>query len=449
MLNQEIPTKRGHWLFGNTLALQRDPLKFYSEIAQLGRVVRYPFGKWRDIFLITHPDEIKHVLVNNQKNYSVMLRYRKMFKLAMGEGLFTSEGPDWLRKRRMMQPAFRQKEIAKLADIMVSTVEKRIENWQPDQPIDISHSMTQLTLETIAACLFGVNITEHVNKIGVTITEMMALFAQWVRSPAILFPVGLISHTRRKLLASIGALDDLVTEIIQSHHLTNQTGDNLLSTLLSLHDEESGLSMSKQQIRDEVRTMLFNGHETTASTLAWAFYLISQHPNVKEKLLKEIDDVLGGRRPTIQDMQKLPFTQMVIKETLRLYPPLWLMFRQAKHEDVIGGYPIPAGSRVTICLYMTHRHPEFWPEPERFYPERFEKEPKPFTYLPFGAGMRQCIGKHFAMLETQITLATILQRYKLRPITTDYEPEALLTIRPKKPIVMTVEERHFLNYASS
>ncbi|MDP3767798.1 MAG: cytochrome P450, partial [Dehalococcoidia bacterium] len=252
--------------------------------------------------------------------------------------------------------------------------------------------------------------------------------------------------TNLRFRRAMRTLDDIVYGMIEARRNNGADKDDLLSMLLEARDEETGEGMSDKQLRDEVFTMFTAGHETTAAALAWTWYLLSQHPEAEGRLHNELGSVLSGRTPGLDDLQRLPYTRMVIEETLRLYPPVWSIGRMALREDTVLGYRIPAKGQVLLSSYVTHRHPEFWDEPERFDPERFAPEraasrPR-YAYFPFGGGPRQCIGNEFAMMEAQLALATLAQRYRLRLVPGQVvEPEPAVTLRPRHGVMVTVEAR--------
>jgi cytochrome P450 len=441
---RRAPGPRGEFLLGNMRMLQRDPLSFLGATAHTyGAVARYPIGPWRNLFLITDPEALKYVLVTNQRNYSIAVRSRNALKRVLGEGLFTSEGPTWLHRRRLMQPQFGHRQVAMLVSQVTSTTQAAVERWRcapPGEPLNISAEMTRLALDIAARAFFSIDLQQEKAAIGTAVTALLEAYTRWILSPAILLPDFLAPQVWR-VNAAIRYLDQAVRGIIRERRRTGQSEPDLLGLLLDARDPETGEGLGETEIRDEVLTLLIAGHETTAQALTWAFHLLARSPQVAQALQAELVEVLGGRLPGAADAAALPYTRMVLQETLRLYPPAWVMFRLALQADEIGGYHIPAGSRITISPYVTHRLPELWEDPSQFKPERFTAaaiaDRHPFAYLPFGAGPRQCIGKHFALLEAQLVLATVAQQVSFQETPDRHvEPRALVTLRPRDDLTL-------------
>lgn len=446
--SQEAPAVRGWPLLGSMPRLQRDPLGFFEEMAgQHGDVVRFK-AALETGFLLRHPDALRHVLVDNSRAYSIATGSRMMLGFFLGAGLFVNDSPSWLTQRRLMQPLFHRHAVEQLAQVMVSAAAALAERWeqpgQVGQPVDMVREMMHLTLQVVAQALFSADLTDEATRFSEGITDMVELYGRWLRSaPRALLPAKWIARQPR-FRRTLHTLNTIVYALIAQRRLATERPADLLTMLLAARDEETGEQMSDQQIRDEIMTLLFAGHETTATALTWTWYLLWQHPEGRIRLQGELESVLGGRVPTVDDLPRLPYTRTVIQETLRLYPPVWTTFRIALKEDVVTGYRVPPGSRIVLSPYLTHRHPAFWPDPETFNPERFmpdQEAARPrLAYFPFGGGPRQCIGSHFAMTEMHLVVATLAQRYQLNlapnhPVT----PEALLTLRPKYGMQMVVK----------
>ena len=438
------PGKRYPTPFHFFYAGRRDPLAFLRWAArEYGDVVR--FDAWPFIIhVLYHPDHIKHVLQDNNRNYwkgSLVGRVKPL----IGEGLFTSEGDFWRRQRRLAQPAFHRQRIESFATIMSSAGARMLDDWETaaaeGTPIDLMEHMSRVTLRVVGQALFGVDLIGEAAGVG----RAMLAALQFVSEEAFsLFQSVLILPTPRNLRfrRARAELDRVVFGIIDRRRRGDGAGgDDLLAMLMEACDEESGEGMSDRQLRDEIMTFVLAGHETTAVTLAWACLLLAQHPEVGEQVRREVSSVLDGRTPVLADLPRLELTRRVIDETLRLYPPVAVISRETFAADEIGGYAIPAKSGVMVSPYITHRHPAFWCDPERFDPERFTPEqvaarPR-FAYFPFSGGPRLCIGNEFALMEAQILLAMIMQRYRVEvaPGHT-VQHEIRVTLRPHQPMLM-------------
>lgn len=427
-------------------ALQRDPLGFFTTLAREHRpVARYRLGVYR-AFLISHPEHIKHVLQDHQKNYSKDVLDYRILKWLLGEGLLTSGGSFWLRQRRLAQPAFHRERIHTYGTLMTDAADAMLARWDvaaaQGRPIELTQELMGLTLQVVGRALFGTNMHEEIAAVGRSFGVLNADLIARMFGLRFIPPV-LPTRRDRAFRAALRELDSVVGQVIAERRRTRADSGDLLSLLLHARDEETGEQMSDRQLGDEVRTLLLAGHETTALALTWTWYLLSQHPEVEERLRAELASVLAGRTPGVPDLPELAFTRMVIEEAMRLYPPVWGVTRKVVADDVIGGFFIPAKSVVAVSPYVTHRHPDVWENPERFDPDRFAPQhaagrPR-YAYFPFLGGPRQCIGSSFAMTEALLILATIAQRYRLR-LLPDHPvvPEPLLTLRPRHGMPMTL-----------
>ncbi len=439
------PGPHGHFLIGSTSDIQRDPLRFGLAMArQYGDIVRIRLLFW-PAYLVNHPDGIRHVLQENQRNYNKDLYPYKVLKPLLGRGLVTNDGKSWLHQRHLMQPAFHRKRLATFGMLMTSTTVTMLDQWQDfakrDQPLDVAAEMLRLTLRIVSKALFNIDLSNEMHIFDQVVTTVNKLLSDYIYAP--FPPLNVPTPRNRRLQAASRTFDQLVYGIItQRRQLNTDTGD-LLSMLLSARDEETWQQMNDQQVRDEVITLLIAGHETVSTALTWTWYLLSQHPEVEHRLHAELDEVLGGQMPAVAHLAKLSYTRMVLEEALRLYPPAWIFGRKAIADDEIGGYFIPANSMIVLSPYMTHRHPAFWEDPEvfdpgRFIPERSAGRPH-YAYFPFGGGPRVCIGNNFALMEMQLILATVAQRYRLHLVPGHpVEPEALLSLRPRYGLLMTL-----------
>ena len=443
--HKAAPGPRGHLLLGSARDIQRDPLRFGLAMAQqYGDIVRIRLLLW-PAYLVNHPDGVKHVLQENQQNYNKDLYPYQIFKPLLGRGLVTNDGKSWLHQRRLMQPAFHRKRLAAFGSLMTDATVMMLDQWQDfvehAQQLDIAAEMLRLTLRIVGQALFNIDLSDETRIVGQALITVNKLLSDYIYAP---FPPLNIPTSRNRLIqTAFRTLDQVVQGIINQRRQQNMDTDDLLSMLLSVRDEETGQGMNDQQVRDEVMTLLIAGYETVSTALVWTWYLLSQYPEMEHRLHSELDIVLRGDQPTVEHLAELTYTRMVIEEALRLYPPAWIFGRKAIADDEIGGYSIPANSIIVLSPYVTHRHPALWEHPEVFDPERFTPERSAgrphFAYFPFGGGPRMCIGNNFALMEMQLILATIAQRYKLRLVPGHpVEPEALLSLRPRYGLPMTL-----------
>lgn len=440
------PTPSGSRFFGHMPQLARDPLTFLNvAVRQHGDVIRLTLGGSHS-YLVVHPSEVKQVLQDEHQRFGKDPRVRKL-RILLGDGLFTSEGELWLSQRRLMQPAFHRQHLTAIAECMVEATAATIDRWQSaatqQTPLDIVQEMMLLTQRIAVSSLFGVDISDHSERVAVAMKQVMRQLGGFTKS---LLPAFVPTPRRLRFRQALRTLDTAVYQIIDERRHSGIERSDLLALLLNARDAETGAGMNDRQLRDEVMTLFVSGHETTTMTLGWAWYLLAQHPAIEATLHAELDRVLGGRVPTVEDLPNLSYTRMVIDEVLRLYPASWLTSREARVASVLGGYTIPANSIVFISSYVTHRHPAFWEQPDVFDPERFRPEQAKnrlrFAYFPFGGGPRQCIGNHFALMEAQIALAMIAQRYAVRLVSGQVvTPHPGLTLRPTG-LLMTAQLRH-------
>lgn len=436
-------------LMGALPAVRRDPLSFLMETRrQYGDVSRYRLGPIIS-HLVAHPDGVRQVLQENVKNYTKDHISYDVVRWVAGNGLLTSQGDFWLRQRRLAQPAFHRQKIADLGAGMVAAAESMADAWQAPaaagRPFDVAEEMMRLALRIVGDALFGTSVEQQAMAIGHSFTTLSDQVVTRFRTFNLIPPV-LPTRFDREWRAALADLDRVVYQIIAARRADDERGGDLLAMLMHARDEETGEQMTDKQLRDEALTMLVAGHETTATTLAWAWALLDRHPEARERLERELDRVLAGRAPTIADLPQLSYTRMVIDETMRLYPPVYILSRKVMRDDEIGGYRIPGGSSVDISPYVTHRHPEFWERPEAFMPERFAPEQSAarhkYAYIPFSTGPRMCIGNSFAMIEATLVLATLARRYRLRlPAGHLLTPAPLVTLRPAGGVPVVAEER--------
>ena len=426
--------------------LGADPLNYLvSATREHGDVVYLDMGP-RRFYLINHPDGVKHVLQDNNRNYRKGYEKLKPF---LGNGLVASEGDFWRRQRRLMQPAFHRERIAALTTTMTEVTATMIERWRPfaerGEPIDAADEMMRLTLNIIVSTMFSTDVEREYAMLSEAFGVALEYLNTKLFSP-IDIPERWPTPLNRRFLKARRTIDDVVYRVIGERRRTGNTGDDLLGMLLEARDEETGEGMSDEQLRDEVTTIFVAGHETTAATLTWTWYLLSKHPDIARRVSNEVDAALGGRTPAMADLSNLAYTRMVIDEAMRLYPPAWMFARLAIGDDEVCGYRIPAGSMVMLSPYVMHRHPAYWDNPEGFDPERFLPErsadrPK-YAYFPFGGGPRLCIGNTFSQIEAQLIVAMVAQTYRLH-LLPGYRVEArpISTLRPHPGVMMTVQKR--------
>jgi cytochrome P450 len=441
------PGPRGIPVLGSLLAVRRDPTGVFLNAARrFGDVVYFKIGPRRG-YLISNPQDVRHVLLDNARNYHKSPLYQKLRMFLLGDGLLTSEGEFWLRQRRIAQPAFHRQKVAGLASIMARAARDTAAEWEAiasaGRPVDVDAEMMRLTRTVVLRALLGADLGPFAGQIDEAWIVINEHIGERFWS---LGPDWLPTRQRRRFEAARAVLVGAVDHVISQRRRGSADKGDLLDMLLSARDEETGLAMTDDQLRVEVTTFLLAGQETTSLALTWIWYLLSQHPDAQRRLEAEIDTVLAGREPEYTDLVNLPYTLMVVDEAMRLYPPAWGFSRQAMADDEVGGFPVPRGWLVFVIPWVLHRLPGLWDDPERFDPDRFSPErsvdrPK-FAYLPFGAGPRQCIGNQFALIETQLTLATLAQRYRLRLVPGHkVEPWPLITLRPRFGMPMTIERR--------
>jgi cytochrome P450 len=442
--NQQPPGPGGYRLLAGARQIQRAPLQFLTDLTHTyGDIALVRFLVW-PVYVVNHPDFIKQVLQDHHRSYNKDNFDYRLLRPLLGKGLLTNDGASWLHQRRLIQPTFHRQRLAAFGSLMTEATGAMLVRWERyaerGGAVDVADEMMRLTLRIIGQALFSLDLSEE----ATTVRQALKSANDYLCAP---FPPLYVPTPRnRRLQTALRRLDALVYDLIAARRQSQQDTPDLLSMLLGVRDEETGEGMSDRQIRDEVITLLLAGHETTAVALSWTWYLLAQHSECEKLLHAEVDAVLGGRLPTVEDLPALPYSRMVIEESMRLYPPAWSFSRNAIAEDELGGYPIPPGSMILLCPYTTHRHPAFWEQPEvfdplRFTPERVAARPH-YAYFPFGGGPRLCVGNAFAMMETHLILAAVAQRYRLC-LGTDVqvEPEPLITLRPRGGLPMLLATR--------
>jgi cytochrome P450 len=431
--------------YGVLRQARRDPLWFYVQMSRrYGDVFRFDVGSVT-MFLLAHPQHVKHVLQDRVQNYP-RSRFYDLIRLATGDGLIVSEGEKWRRRRQSLQPAFHSPRIAALDVLMTTAIGKMLDRWQryanTGETLNVGDEMMRLALCVVGEALIGRDLSGESDVLTRTVTIAMQYINYRIRhllAPPLFVPTLRNLQFKRARRTAHRHIDQMIRE----RRDEGVDRDDLLGMLMSARDELSGAPMTDPQVRDEAITFLAAGHETTAVALTWTWYLLSLHPEVERRLRAEIHHVLGGRQPRADDLSRLQFTRRVIEESMRLYPPVWMMSRRVVQDDVVGGYRIPAGSLILLSQYVTHRHPHFWPNPEgfdpdRFLPERVAERPR-FAYFPFSGGPRTCIGNHFAIMEAMLAVAMTMQRFRIEllpghPVI----PDPIFTLRPKHGVLAVV-----------
>ena len=420
----------GHLL----LRLQRDPLAFFERARDAhGDVVRFAFGR-ETVYLLSHPDLVRDVLLTHAQAFHKGLGLERA-KILLGEGLLTSEGVVHLRQRRLMQPAFHRTRIAGYAEAMVDIALATARRWSDQAELDVAEEMMRLTLAVVAKTLFDADVEGTAADVGRALTDTLGLFGA-LSLPfgelVLRFPLPAVRRFRR----GRARLDAEVARILDERHAGGGDRGDLLSMLLAARDED-GRPMTDAQLRDEVMTLFLAGHETTANALAWTFHLLGQNPEVEQQLHSEVDRVLEGRRPSAEDVGRLPVTTAVLSETLRLFPPAWVLGRRAQEPVVlVEGTTLPPGALAVLSPYVVHRDPRWFPRPLEMRLDRWTPEARAarhrFAYFPFGAGTRSCIGEAFAWTEGTLVLAVLARAWRLLPLPgTRVRAEPRITLRPK------------------
>ncbi len=443
------PSQSAGLIGGHFRKFWRDRIGFLNRQVALGDVTHLRMGN-QPVYFINHPDHVRDMLVVNADKF-IKGRALQRAKVLFGEGLLTSEGTFHLRQRRMIQPAFHRTRIEEYSRSMVEYAERMSNEWQDGAALDIDKEMMCLTLQIVGKTLFNVEIGDEATEIGAAMTTLVGLFdfllmpfSEWLEK----LPLPQATRSKR----AVETLDRIIYGIIDERRRSGIDEGDLLSMLLMAQDEMDGSGMSDKQVRDEALTLFLAGHETTANALVWTWYLLSQNPDAEKKLHEELDLVLSARQPAIEDLPNLRYTEAVLAESMRLYPPAWAIGRLVIEEHEFGGYAVPKGSLVLTSPYMMHRDRRFWENADKFIPERWEKQSikeagQRNIYFPFGGGVRRCIGESFAWTEGILLLATFARKWKLR-----LAPEQQIgvnpqiTLRPKYGMKMKIANRDETTY---
>lgn len=441
-------TLPGGGLMGHLPAIRRDVLGlFMRAMTEAGDRVRVRLGPVNAYFLF-NPDDIERVLVTEAHKATKTTRGYRKLRLVMGQGLVTSDGDFWLRQRRIAQPAFARKSLTGFADTMAEAAEELVEAWAAPaaagQTVDVATAMHRVTLKIAGLTLFSADLTAEAKVVGDALNAVLDRFKGLVTS-AMPWPEYLPTPANFRFWRAKRTLDTTVRRIIAERRASGDPGTDLLGMLMATRDADTGETMSDEQLRDEAVTMLMAGHETTANALAWMLYLLSGHPEIARKVEAEVDTVLGDRRPGLGDYKALAYTLQVVREAMRVYPPVWAVARMANEDIDLGDGVIPKGGYIMLAQYAVHRNPRLWDNPEAFDPDRFgpdQPAPGRYAYFPFSRGKRQCIGDRFAEIEAVILLATFVRRYRFalepgHPIVMDPS----VTLRPRYGLPMKLTPR--------
>lgn len=435
MIKQPIPSVTGWKAFRKTSLLKSDTIGFFlSQFETYGDMFHFNL-LGLDMYLLRDPSLIRYVLQENNSNYTKSVFYKEL-EIIIGKGLLTSEGQEWKKNRRLTQTAFKKSSVEGFVPIFFEESNVIIKEWKDKTEIDMAKEMMRLTFRIVGRALFSAKLDEDAHiidrSVGIALEGVIKRIQSIIKIP-LYIPTG----ANLKLKKAVRDMDVVVNKIISNRIQSKERVKDLLDTLIYARDEETGQGLSPKQIRDEVITFLLAGHETTSNALTWTFYLLSEHPEIRRKVIEEVrSNIPSSGNITIADLEKLSLTGRVLQESLRLYPPAWIVERTAISDDIIGETKIAAGSLVSICTYAVHHSPILWDDPEKFDPDRFlpENEAKRhnFAYIPFGGGPRICIGNNFAFTEAMMILATVLREYEPLVVAGHkVEKEPLVTLRPK------------------
>ncbi|MEV8456038.1 cytochrome P450 [Streptomyces sp. NPDC052095] len=437
-----VPGPRGLPFLGSLLRFGKDPLAFFGRLRSYGPMVSWRFGPNSCVF-VSDPECVGELLTETERSFD-QPALGIAFRTVMGNGVVVARGADWRRKRSLVQPSVRPKQVRSYASTMTDSTVELADGWSDGDRIDVKREMAALTQRIAVRTIFGVDTAADAEsmgramdvaqrEIGKEFAGLGAVLPDWVPTPG-----------RARIRRAAAVIDAEVARVVARHRDGGEERPDLLSRLLTAVDEK-GARLSDREIRDETVTLYIGGHETTSSTLVWAWYLLSREPRVRAALAEELDRVLGDREPGIEDYARLTYTQSVVKETLRLYPTIWLVTGVAKEGARIGGVPMPEGTRVWSSQWVTHRDARWFPEPEEFRPERWDPESgddiPEYAWFPFGGGPRACLGTRFAMVEAVLVLAVLARRFELVVDPGAVSPVPSLTLQPDRDVLATVRAR--------
>ncbi|MER6715284.1 MULTISPECIES: cytochrome P450 [unclassified Streptomyces] len=444
---RSAPGPDGGVLFGALSSFKKDTLKLLMEMQnRYGGIVRMKMGPYL-VHQITRPEHVKHVLQDNSANYERGKFYRG-FNLFFGRGMLTTDGAEWKTRRAVSQPFFHRAKLRANSPVITTTVDELLDKWEDvaksGRETDVTDDMMWLAMGVLGRLLYGVDLRDYAERLmpAVRFSLKAMILTGEVKQ---MMPKWVPTKYQRDLKRHQGVLNDVMDEIIDLHRQGRGSADSVVTALLNATHQVTGKPFTQRQIRAELKTLFLAGHETTGCALTWTLYAIAKYPDVRRKLAAELESVLGGRVPSAEDLPQLPYLRQVVDESLRMYPPIWVFPRDAIAEDNINGYHIPAGSTILVPTYAAHHNKDSWEDPEAFDPERFcpvsgKSGRDRYDYFPFGGGARKCIGMDLALLEIQLAVAMITQRFRLslvagHPVT----PGALVSLRPLPRVLMTVK----------
>lgn len=440
--SKEVPGLGGFEALGSVRRWRADPCNFFLELAErYGDVARFQLGPLR-LITLRHPEHVAHVLQRNHRRYDKSSRGYRVMREVFGTGLLTSEGDYWKKQRRVVQPTFHRRYVEGFAGAIDDEARKMLARWRGRSQVNVHDEMTEVTMRIVVRTLFGMELDADIAELSAALENMTVALRD--RIVHLRLPASWPTPRNLRINRNIDLVSKIIDELIARRR--RDPGDDLLSMLIAARDPETGEAMTDAQLADEVLTLFLAGHDTTANTLSWAFYLLSRHPSVSRRLVAEVDDVVGDGPMTLETLGRLSFADSVIAETLRLYPPAWVIPRRATEDDEIGGFEIRAGDHVVLMPYLVHRHPAFWPNPEGFDPDRFAAGPPAgdarLSYFPFGAGPRLCVGKALAEMEARILIARVAGQVRLDLIPGQaVVPRAAITLKPSTRLAMRVHWR--------
>jgi len=443
---KRIPSPNGHWFWGHTLAFKDKPLEYCMDAREAhGDVVKFRIG-FHDWILVNDPKIVWDICVKRQREFLKPKIAKRLWSKFLGEGILAADGDKWKRNQKLVRPGFHRERIEAYGKIIVDYTTMLADAWRADESgkRDIQKDMTRLTLAIVCKTLFDADFADDDNRVNSAMATLNEIMLDHIHLP-LPTPRWWPSAKNRKKVAALDEIEDIVVSMIHERKVEAVDRGDLLSMLIQARDE-NGEQLDDKQLRDEAMTLFFAGHDTTSNALTWMWLLLSRHPEVETRLLEELESVLQGRPPTFEDLRHLPYLDMVVKESMRILPSVWVFMREPAEDVEIDGYHFPKGAFIMISPYTLGHHPELFENPERFDPERFTKENEaqlpPGAYVPFAAGNRMCIGKAFASMEARLVLATLLPAFKAG-VPKDYEPELLaeLSLHPKDGMPFDVRPR--------
>ncbi|MBI3510108.1 MAG: cytochrome P450 [Bacteroidetes bacterium] len=436
-------------LIGNAMGFALNPTEFVlKNMRKYGDVVFFKALNFK-FALVSNPNYIKQILQENNTNYTKGTGYAPL-RLFLGNGLLTSEGDFWLKQRRLQQPAFSRKNIQEYSNTVLHAVGEMLDRWEgmtnENKTINLSLELIKLTSRITGITLLSFDFENEPDEFWHALSYALKYVNNRTRTNPFNLPANFPTPANIKFSKASENIDKVIYRTIEMRRNKVDEYTDLLSMLMKSRDEKTGEGMTDKQLHDEVLTIFLAGHETSADALMWCIYLLARNPDAEEKILIEVKNVAKNKPISFEDLPQLIYTSQVIEESLRLYPPIWLIGRQTIKEDKLGDYIIPEKTDIMICPYVMHRHPAYWNEPDKFDPERFSPENSknrlPYSYIPFGGGPRLCIGQNFAMMELLITVAAIIRKFRIKIVSGDnVKLGAYITLRPEKDIIVQLEKR--------